>query len=121
MNKFLYYSLQWTWGIIMNIVGLLVFLILVTKPHDIYKNSIRTKINADFGFSIGMFIFVPNDNLSNHEYGHTIQNIIYGVFDLFIVCIPSLIWYWTCKIKNDFSNYYYKFPENQATKLGQIF
>lgn len=127
MKKFLYYFVQFTWGLIENIIGFIVFLFFISKPHSMYKNSFRTSLGDRYSgsFSIGNFIFIAEDlpcSYDNytlrHEYGHCKQNLFYGPLSLFIFKIPSVIHFWVCNFKHDFTNYYKFYPEKYANLLG---
>ena len=120
----LYYFIQFTWGIIQNIIGLLLCLILKINNCKTrkYKNAIVTYWHNHYGLSLGMFIFVSTDNerLLKHEYGHSIQSLILGPFYLIIVGIPSLVWalLFNNYRKNRNINYYSFKIEKWADKLG---
>ena len=78
------------------------------------------------GADWGLF-FVTNknspDELKNHEFGHAIQNCIFGPFMLFLVNLPSTVRYWTRrlslkrgkKLKTQYDDIWF---ERQATRLG---
>ena len=79
------------------------------------------------GLSLGIFLFCDNSNDNNlkfyrqHEYGHSIQNIIFGPMYLFIIGIPSICRYiyynnHIDKLQSDW--YYNVWFEEQATNLG---
>ncbi len=112
-HKPLYYILNFTWGLLANVVGGLVFLCLLpwrlASKTNVFLGAIESdltfythKINEVrqyWGFSLGVFIFIcmagcTNDGLKAHEVGHTCQNAILGPLDLFVVEIPSAIRYW---------------------------
>ncbi|MBO4638591.1 MAG: hypothetical protein J5710_02430 [Treponema sp.] len=85
MKRFLYILIQCTWGLGQTLIGLLFFIIHITKPHRIYKGAIETRWNNPYaGLSLGLFIFVPRDEgeyqngARVHEYGHTIQSLVLG-------------------------------------------
>lgn len=112
-HKPLYYILNFTWGLLANIVGSLVFLCLLPWRLAAKKNTFFGAVESDvafythsvgevryyWGFSLGVFIFIcmAGSNLQSlkaHEVGHTCQNAILGPLDLFVVEIPSAIRYW---------------------------
>ena len=127
-----YYLLQFTWGILMNIVGggmALFMLITGHKPHRhgpaIY---FRLKKMDGFGFSLGMFFVIGKtaDSVKDHEFGHTLQNITYGPIAPFIVYIPSVIRYQYFNFKywhkGDYSHDYGRiWFERDATLWGTAF
>lgn len=126
----LYVLLQLTWGILQSLVGL--FYLLkegLGREHFWFHGAYVTRWDHAGGISLGMFIFVGNPLLENgeqyayltHEYGHSIQSLIYGPLYLLIVGIPSSKWaaeYTEEKLKAGIS-YFSVFPENQANRLGE--
>lgn len=125
MKSFIYYLLQFTYGILMNAIGLIVFLITICFTHNVQKNvhSFYTTISKmTAGFSLGIFCFVGKNSsqyLINHETGHTYQNIIFGPLMLILVDIPSVIRYWYRKGKKNLKTGYYDiWFEKQASDLG---
>lgn len=128
-----YYLLQWTWGIIMNIIGggmALFMLITGHKPHK-YGPAIyfRCKKMDGFGFSLGIFFVIGKtaDSLRDHEFGHTLQNVAYGPIAPFIVYIPSVVRYQYFNFKYWRKGYPLPFDynriwfEKQATIWGTCF
>ena len=76
MKKFLFYLVQWTWGIIQNLLGLIFFLFLVRRNHRVFHGAAITTWKLGSSLSLGMFIFAarPYDlKLIQHEYGHTVH------------------------------------------------
>ena len=78
---------------------------------------------------MGVFFFTekfPAQELCAHEFGHGIQNCVYGIFMIPLICIPSAIRYWYYEIIWRINQEkYYKLPdydaiwfEGQATKWG---
>jgi hypothetical protein len=121
------------WELPQNIVGIIVWLIIrhkITRVEIIHKRLFFQTHN--FGISLGSFVFWSNSNDAivsiapknkEHEYGHTIQSLIFGPLYLILVGIPSIsrvvyssIYYRLNKIK--WANYYNGYPENWADKLG---
>lgn len=121
MKKFLFYLIQWTYGIIQNLLGLIVFLLFVLKKHHIYRCSVITVWNFKNSLSLGMFIFsndINNLYIIKHEYGHSIQSLILGPFWLLIIGIPSILWctLFSLKIIKNI-DYYSFYSERWANKL----
>ena len=122
-----YYLIQWTWGILPNILGAIGFLIAAAAkwPIQRYRKAIQILVPWNFGgLSLGMFIFrgVANESVLPHEYGHTIQNLRFGPSFLFAIGIPSAIRYWKrefIKDKKSLPPYYAVWFEGQATQLGK--
>lgn len=127
----LYYLIQFTWGLPLTALGVLAYLILAEicgYYHYRYRNMICIVIPWNFGgVNLGMFAIHGEDNYSvvSHEYGHSIQNLWLGWLMPFIVAIPSAIRYWY----REYLYYINKPPktkyddiwfEGQATKLGKM-
>ena len=91
MKKILYLLIQFTWGLGQTLIGFVFFLIHINKPHKFYRCAIETQWNNPYaGLSLGPFIFVPKNegeyqnNVRDHEYGHTIQSLILGPLYAFV-------------------------------------
>ena len=100
INKPLYYILNLTWGLPLTLVGALVSLVLLCagcKPHR-HGGCIYFNIGKDWGgLEGGLFFFTDKDDsyhVKCHEYGHSIQNMIWGPLMLPVITIPSAIRYW---------------------------
>jgi len=131
---FLVFLLNCTWGVIQSIIGLIMFLIFINKPHYRYKGSIVTVFSKSFGsVSLGVFIFIGNNvakerannsKLVNHEYGHSLQSLLFGPFYLLIIGLPSIIrlmfFSKRRKNRNHNKNYYSFFTESWADKWGNV-
>ena len=133
----IYYIGQWTWGLIQNIVGLWLFLFSKKAKTRRYYGAMQVlyseqSILKNFGaFAIGMFIFMPantsaksHDRVLAHEYGHTIQSLIFGPFYLPLIGLPSSIWsrrYGHSRDTYNSKEIYYcsRYPEKQANKWGK--
>ena len=127
----IFYIIQFTWGIVTNIIGILVaiaMLITLHKPHK-FGPSIyfELKCMKYSGFELGIFFLVgtnADDHIKYHEAGHGIQNMFLGPLFPFLVSIPSFIRYWYREFKyykkglypkTDYDDIWF---EGQATKLG---
>lgn len=123
-NKYFFYALQFTWGILANIIGAIVMLCLLhkAKPQK-YGRCIHMRLPVNWGLCIGMFIF-GHPSVLEHEHGHAFQNAIYGPFFLTIVAIPSVVRFWIRNVVQKFgdpknlSDYDSVWFEGQATKSG---
>lgn len=126
--KFLYYLLQFTWGLPQNLLGY--FLTRKYKESEEFFGSRIYYHNDNWGgISLGMFIIINAgkgkewiDSVKVHEYGHSIQSIILGPLYLFVIGLPSLIW---CNSKRFITlrkeknvSYYSFYPERWANYLG---
>lgn len=140
MNVILYYILQWTWGMIQNVLGLIIFLINVKKKHYFYHGALVTVWNMKgVSAGIGMFIFMsagcaPDISRSFseeevyartqvHEYGHTVQSVILGPLFLPVIGIPSFVWAGSPAARNyrqkNGISYFSFYPERWANYLGE--
>ncbi len=140
MKKILYILIQCTWGFPQTILGLIVFLININNKHYIYHGAVVTERKAPSSVSLGLFVFtttnpmkdkrkenkIPDQELKNrllvHEYGHTIQSLIFGPLYLIVMGIPSTLWgflpYFQNKRNNGLS-YFSFFTEKFANYLGE--
>lgn len=96
-----FWVLSLTWGLPMTLFGAIIaFGLLVTghKPKRFHQNIYFTFGKGGWGFEAGGFFFLSKDAgslaIKQHESGHGLQNIVFGVFMPFIVSIPSAIRYW---------------------------
>lgn len=115
-NQIMYTLIQFTWGILQNLVGLVMFLVckMLGYKSKKYKNAIATKWNNKYGsVSLGMFLFVTDDEdeeLVAHEYGHSLQSIFLGPLFLFVIGLPSVCWAAFCdKYREKHDKTYYDF------------
>ena len=121
----MFYVIQWTWGLLENIIGLAVYLFFHKQTHFKVDKAIATllPIKGKGNFSLGMFIFIEEnqrDITIAHEVGHCYQNCYYGIFKPFIVSIPSVIRFWVFKGNvMTWDRYNKVWFEGQATKIGK--
>ena len=133
MKKFLYYLIQWTWGLPMSLIGLFVFLIckICHCRHYWYRNAICIVLPNNFdGLELGMFFIRGkwSTGVCVHEYGHSIQNLWWGPLFLFVIFLPSACWYWYRRLymklrfphtRKPLPPYDTPWFERQATELGR--
>lgn len=132
-NPILYYFLNFTWGIILTLIGYLLVIILLpfgrVKKFN-YCLYFEFKKKTGWGFSLGTTFFVTNGastRMLNHEYGHTVQNSLFGPLQIFLVAIPSVtrFWYWYLKyhLKNIKPKVSYDsvWFEGTATYIGEYY
>lgn len=129
--KKLFYVLNFTWGIIMNIIGLIGAGIVSAsgvKPIR-HAGNVVFKFGHNWGgVSLGIFTFMcleSKERTLNHEFGHSIQNAIFGPFFIPLVAIPSFIrcQKFNSNIKKGIPNeedYDAAWFEGSATKWGTI-
>ena len=135
-HMWLYYVLNYTWGIILTIVGWIVlgFLHLFFRKKIVDSNKFGPAHYVMIfhnwgGLELGCN-FILAENMGDywtfhtkcHEMGHTFQNAILGPFMIFLVSIPSAIRYWYQRIrtKKDKFNKPYDAAwfEESATDIG---
>lgn len=111
MKRILYTFLQFTWGFLQSFIGFVVFLFNLRNERFTYHGALVTKWGLSSSVSLGLFIFIAKDypacyengkiihtkeemqqRLLVHEYGHTIQSLIFGPLYLILMGIPSCIW-----------------------------
>ena len=135
LKSILFYVVQWTWGLPVNIVGGIAYLIctkILKHKHSKFgfANIVYLPWNAG-GLSMGLFIFVRDEeekkewlyNVRIHEYGHTWQCLLLGPLYYFVVAIPSVIWcncFANYRKKNNVS-YYKLYCESWANSFGEKF
>lgn len=132
--------IQCSWGIFQTLLGFVVFLFNIKNKHFFYNGAIVTERAAPSSVALGMFVFttanpmkdkkaenkIPDEELSKrllvHEYGHTVQSLIFGPLYLIVMGIPSTLWgflpYFQKKRNNGIS-YFSFFTESFANYLGE--
>lgn len=132
MNKKLYYTLNFTWGLPLTLIGLIVGLALKTigYEHKKWMYGYYFEIGKGWGgLNLGV-VFLCSKNssqsLKNHEFGHSLQNCLFGVFTMFLIHIPSFVRYWYREIRTmrgleNKASYDDIWFEGQATKWGSKF
>ena len=56
-----YILIQWTWGILQNLLGIIVFLINIKNKHYWYHGALITVWKSKSSVSIGMFVFITEE------------------------------------------------------------
>lgn len=142
MMRLLYLILQCTWGLPQTLVGLIYFIVNLGCRHYFYHGSVVTIWHSKSSLSLGLFVFVSDDPfcyypsqveqyseeefsrmLLVHEYGHTIQSLIFGPAYLLFVGIPSIAWsfipIFVKKREREQISYFSAYPERWANQLGE--
>ena len=134
VKAFLFYLVQFTWGLPVNLIGFIVFLVCLMRsaPHEKFCNCFISYVKKkNFGgLSLGLFVFMSNKddpkwryNTRIHEYGHTIQCLLLGPLYWLVVALPSAVWcnfFASYRKKNDVS-YYKLYCESWANSWGEKF
>lgn len=133
LSKAAFYILSFTWGLPMTLFGCITALVLRIAGHKPercgWARCFRVGSDHWGGFEAGIFFVRDTSNseyLSAHEYGHAIQNCIFGPLMPFIVSIPSAARYWyrIAKYKRGKmpkTGYYDIWFEAQASRLGKLY
>ena len=134
MNKQTFWFLSCTWGIIVTLIGAMVFAALCAFGYRPRRNIYGYAIEIGKGWGgleMGPFCLVgadPSQHTLNHEFGHGVQNCYFGPFMIFI-SLASAIRYWyreylvrVKKIKySDLPPYDSIWFEGQATNIGNAY
>ena len=129
-----FYTLSFTWGIIMSLVGCLVTVVLLVAGYRPKRNlySWYFEIGENWGgLELGCMCLVsknPSEYILNHEFGHQIQNCYYGP-GMIGISIASAIRYWyreyLVKVKkksySDLPDYDSIWFEGDATAIGTFY
>ena len=129
LKKIFFNLVFYTWCLPQTALGHLVLLFIKNTTEEKYKQATIFWMDNRFGVSLGKFIFLGRNyrrETIKHEYGHVIQGFIFGPLYLIIIGLPSI----TQNIISIFSqkfgkgiyarNYYNRYPENWADKLGGV-
>jgi len=126
-------TILWIWQLPQHILALILIKFYKgIKSKTLYKNSCLIKTNKEYNYkgagavSLGQYILI-DDNLSQidsivkHEYGHSIQSIIFGWFYLLFIGFFSYgnNFIWRKLWDNGKRSYYSLFPERWADILGK--
>ncbi len=140
--RMLYRLLQVIWGFPQTLAGLVVYALHRECPHYDYHGLVVTVWRSKSSLSLGMFLFVTDDPffyypsykekydqdmftrmLLVHEYGHTVQSLMFGPFYLIAVGLPSILWSFlpafAKKRERDHISYFSVYPERCANHLGE--
>lgn len=116
--------IKYIWQLPQHLLALLVIIFSNAKYSHSYNHTRVYYTNQMFGVSLGNYIIVYNQvskETIKHEYGHSIQSLYTGPLYLLIIGLPSItmnILTILGVLKSE--NYYKRWPENQADKLGNV-
>ena len=131
-NKSSFYTLSFTWGIVMTFIGCLAAIGLLVTGHKPQKWGYCWCFETGKGWggvNLGPIIITsknPSRHTKAHEHGHALQNCKFGPF-MIIVSLMSVCRYWYRELK------YYKkgltpptayddaWYEGEASKIGTEF
>ena len=125
MKRVLFYALQWTWGILQNLMGLCLFLCLIRRRRRLFRGDVVTSWRLRSSLSLGMFVFTPvpyDERTVRHEYGHSLQSVILGPLWLLAIGLPSLVWAGCLRKwrERHGASYYSFYTEAWADSLGGV-
>ncbi|MFV2015835.1 MAG: hypothetical protein ACC656_10425 [Candidatus Heimdallarchaeota archaeon] len=118
--------INWTWELPQTLLGWIVMRVYEVRRIKDYQDVKMVLLqNALIGISLGRYIifhYQANNNTKKHEYGHTKQSKYLGPLYLIVVGLPSIILNILSRIIGGkfAKNYYNRFPENWADKLGRV-
>lgn len=135
-HMWLYWVLQFTWGLLYNIIGgfIALFCLIFRGKPSIYHSHFIIMFGDDWGgLEVGCGAIVAYNmgddwtvHTKNHESGHNFQNAIWGTISIFMMTIPSAVRYWAQRIneKNGHSErnkpYDSAFFEDSASVTGEF-
>ena len=94
----------------------------ITINYKALRDRKTTEKNILLG---GQFASTLTEGIVAHEYGHTIQSLMFGPFYLLVIGIPSMVWsrfpVFRKKRVREKKSYFSVYPEKQATRLGEKF
>ena len=133
LTRILYYVLQWTFGILQNLAGGVIFLALrlrkgAPKPF-LFHGAVVSEWRKNASMAMGMFIFLGEKEEPRrrrvlvHELGHTVQSVILGPLYLPVIGLPSVVWANAGAMKKrrlkkriGYTDFY---PERWASRAGE--
>ena len=131
-----YWLVSLTWGALGTIPGLLITLFCIVflngKPH---RNgcSYIVEVGGNWGgLCLGCVALCGRysqedgpchnpywfEHTRRHEFGHGLQQLVFGPFQLFLVMIPSAVRYWYDRLHGLKHPYDYAWFEYTASKFG---
>lgn len=132
----LFWIISLTWGALLTIPSLVITGILILCGYRVHKNgfSYIVEVGGNWGgLEIGAVAICGNysescptwfEHTRRHEFGHNLQQLVFGPLMLFIVGIPSACRYWYKRIKESHGTYFSPewydsaWFESEATRLG---
>ena len=109
-HMWLYWILQFTWGIVYNVIGgfIALFCLIFKGKASLYHGHYIIMFGDNWGgLECGCGAIVANnmgdnwtEHIKNHESGHNFQNAIWGPIAIFMMNIPSAVRYWCQEINS---------------------
>jgi len=120
------------WQLPQHLFAVIILFLFKGIQDSEYKDKKVFKVYGKFifGVSLGNYIILHNVYFTQsnwrltqtikHEYGHSIQSLYFGPLYLIVIGIPSATFNVISRISPTFAkNYYNRWPENWANKLGE--
>ena len=132
MNKKTFYTISFTWGILMTLAGCATAVALLVIGHRPKKWGYcwHFELGGSWGgLSLGPVFLTsknPSNHTKNHEHGHSLQNCRYGPY-MVIISLISICRYWYREFKYNRNGltpptkYDSAWYEGEASKLGTEF
>jgi len=117
------------WQLPQHMLALILIRFSKAEFDEKYQTSRVYRTKKLFGISLGQYIIMNTHHdyqTIQHEYGHSIQSLYFGPLYLLIVGLPSITMNIISRIdyrfgnKKFYYNYYNRWPENWADKLGGV-
>lgn len=128
MKRSTFYALSFTWGLPLTLCGFFValFLIVAGRRPKRFGWVWCFEIGKGWGgLNLGVVFLCQEgapDNLKCHEFGHALQNCMWGALMPFVVHLPSIVRYWSREWKAahgaNLPPYDAIWFEGQATRWG---
>lgn len=129
LTKTEFLLLSFTWGIVLTCIGFLVAGVMLLTGHKAQRYGwvYYFEVGKSWGGCEFGLVFLKDKNsgeyLCKHEFGHAIQNAMYGPFMLIFVNLPSTLRYWLRRLFEKLgrvprAGYYDIWFEKQASELG---
>ena len=130
INRPAFYILSFTWGALLTSMGLIVSLAMLVTGHRPKKWGYSWYFEIgkkQWGGSEWGPVFLKDrfesEHINNHEFGHGLQNCVFGPLMPFLISAPSSIRYWYRRIqtkrkktlKTAYDDIWF---EGQATRAG---
>ncbi len=133
INRTAFIILSFTWGLPLTIFGALMALVLLLlgkKPERCGWSVGFRAGGKNWGGIEGGFFFVCDEReggaIAAHEFGHAIQNCVFGPLMIPLVTLPSAVRYWIRRARSargraQEKSYDAIWFERQATRLGRSY
>lgn len=113
------------WQLPQHLLALLLLRMYKAVETTKYKSATVYRIkDIKWGISLGQYIILSTLHgqiTVKHEYGHSLQSLIFGPLYLLIIGVPSIVMNILTRIKLLHADRYYKrWPESWADKLGEV-